>query len=326
MAGLDQEELGTEPLAAEPEVEQQDDGGEGGEPAPAPSRFEKLEPVFDVHKAWADRQRRRDELRTELETERQERARVAAENAAFRKMYGELLAEGDQKAEPDFETQGPEWFQHKLAENRRQMEERLAPVLGMAEQYARQQQEQQQMAAQQAEFSRREEAVRSVMAEAETAYEATESGAGFKNRMPFYVNQIEQHYIGQGYTPEQAVQKRIQTIGGLLAEAQADGRNWAAHVDYNLWSHFGEPPAHMLAQEPQRQPAPLPRSVVQTQRLAASGLTNSLSGTPQGSQGRVEGGPTVAEMKEAAKQARRAGARGPISEMVGDLTRPRRGE
>ena len=182
------------------------------------------------------------------------------------------------------------------------------------------------MAAQQAEFSRREEAVRSVMAEAETAYEATESGAGFKNRMPFYVNQIEQHYIGQGYTPEQAVQKRIQTIGGLLAEAQADGRNWAAHVDYNLWSHFGEPPAHMLAQEPQRQPAPLPRSVVQTQRLAASGLTNSLSGTPQGSQGRVEGGPTVAEMKEAAKQARRAGARGPISEMVGDLTRPRRGE
>ena len=326
MAGLDQEELGTEPLAAEPEVEQQETDDEGGESAPAPGRFEKLEPVFDVHKAWADRQRRRDELRTDLETQRQENARVAAENAAFRKMYGDLLAEGDQKAEPDFETQGPEWFQHKLAENRRQMEERLAPVLGMAEQFARQQQQEQQQAAQQAEFSRREEAVRSVMAEAETAYEASESGAGFKNRMPFYVDQLEQLYLNQGYSPEQATQKRIQAIGGLLAEAQADGRNWAAHVDFNLWSHFGEPPAHMLAQEPQRQPPPVPRSVVQAQRLATSGLTNSLSGAPQGSRGHIEGGPTVAEMKEAAKQARRAGARGPISEMVGDLTRPRRRE
>lgn len=326
MAGLDEQEVpASEPVGAAPEPDLDEGEGAPAPAAPPPGRFDNPAPIQDLHKEWRTRQQRRDELAQQLEAERQARARADAENAGFRKMYGDLLAEGDPKKVPDFETQGQEWFRHQLQEHQRKLAEEMQPLREIAERVRRQEEARQQYEAGQREFAQREAHVRSLFDDAEKAYVATESGAGYHERIPWYMQRLEAHYQRQGYTPEQATVKRQMDFGRLIQEAQADGRNPAAHVDFEMWSRFGDPQVSgngHQAPAPAAPQAPVARSTVQAQRLAASGLTNSLSSAPQSQPTRIAGGATVAELRQAAKLARQAGARGSHSELVGELTRP----
>lgn len=282
-------------------AEAADEGETDEEPKKEAAPKEEKPSAQEVAQRYKERQRKREEEQRELE-------RLRQQNEQYQRLLQQALGEPEQESwqppkDVAFEEDPQQWYRQEM---QKELAKALGPIYEQRQIEEQRQRQAQQMAMQQAQAA----AWLQSLQQAETEYEQTREGEGYKERVTRYVQARAQQRLQETGDQNLAAELTIREIGALVKTAQELGEHPAYYVDSMIRQ---SPLIQQQNGQPQKPKEKKPGRIAELKKAASAPEAGSLA----------QGG--EAEVREGAEARRmvRRGTVGPkdLRKLVDERTR-----